>query len=376
MRLPVDVVRGEGIYLIDAFNRKYLSFAESINILGYSNSAVKRAISRQTNKLIHFTNELSPAEECLELGRRLAERGGSKRGAIFTCSGTEANEYALLEFGAREGALVVGIIGSYHGQLYFTGAITRGKSAGRVLLVKPDNEGMGKLEEALREASGNAVAIIEPLMVHAGIKMLPKEFIDFINKQRNANQLKVIVDEVYLSPAKAGSFYSHHVFGLTGDALTLGKSVGGGLPLGAIIPLGSARIWSPLGITATSQGGNRTACAAGLALLREVDRKGLIEHVKKTGESVAKLLRDEFEGLPGVKETRGIGFIHGIELDARVYKLAARKRLVERAAAHGLLVSLMGMRNEVVRLSPPLIATYHDWVNAVSVIKKALGEVL
>uniref|UniRef100_A0A7C1E247 Aminotransferase class III-fold pyridoxal phosphate-dependent enzyme n=1 Tax=Fervidicoccus fontis TaxID=683846 RepID=A0A7C1E247_9CREN len=376
MAIPVNIVSGEEVYLIDSSGRKLLSFAESINILGYSNREVKNAIESQVEKLIHYTNELSIFNECVALGKRYLKEANIEGGFIFTSSGSEANEYSLAELGARRKRKIVGIKGAYHGQLYLTGAITRGKQSRLVTIVPPDSRGIETIEKLLTTSSIPLVIIIEPLMIHAGIRSLPRDFLLFLNKLSINKQAIIISDEVYLSPGKTGYFYSFQAFGINPDLFTLGKSIGGGLPLGLIAFNNANRIESPLGITTTSQGGNRVSCVAGLALLEELHKKNVIENVRKNEEKITKLLRDELLGIKGVIETRGIGYIRGVQLDTSIFRRKWRTKIILESIKNGLLISLMGKDNDVIRLAPPLVATFEDWQKAVLIIKKVIKGML
>lgn len=376
MTFPIAIQRGEDVYLIDEDGRRYLSFAESINILGYGNSRIVNAIKRHTERLIHYTNELSVAKECVKLGRYYLEKAGLSGGFLYTSSGSEANEYALLEEGVRKKRPIVGIRGAYHGQLYLTGAITRGLGDGSVYLVDPNQEGLSKIEELQKKYGEPLVLILEPIMVHAGIVFHPREFLESVKRYASRGSALIIADEVYLSPGKTGYFYSHQAMGLKPNVITLGKSIGGGLPLGMILYDGLHNIKSPLGLTTTSQGGNRTACEAGLALLGELNGKEIIENVRKNGDIVGRRLREEFFNVRGVVETRGMGYIHGVQLDIRLLRLRRRREIVKSCISNGLLVSLMGKRDDVIRLAPPLTATLSDWEKAISTVKEAIRRAL
>lgn len=374
MVLPVDIVRGEGVYLLDATGKRYLSFAESINILGYSNEKIKNIMKTQIDKLVHYTNELSIFNECIALGKEFLKEANFEGGFIFTSSGSEANEYSLAELGANKKRQIIGIEGAYHGQLYLTGAITRKKPNELVTVVPPNDYGVEIIEKISLTSDEPVVIIVEPLMVHAGIKFLPKNFLLYLNKLSVNKKAIIISDEVYLSPGKTGFFYSFQAFGLKPDLFTLGKSIGGGLPLGLIVFNESCKIKSPLGIITTSQGGNRASCVAGLALLEELRENDVIWYVKKNGEAISKLLKDELQGLKGIIDTRGIGYIHGVQLDIKIFRKRLRDKIIIELIKKGLLVSLMGENNDVIRLAPPLVATLDDWEKAVSLIKLTIKD--
>lgn len=373
MALPVNLVRGEDVYLIDSEGRRYLSFAESINILGYSNETIKREMIDQIGTLVHYTNELSPYRECMELGESLLKEMGTEGGYIFTSSGSEANEYALSRLGVSSRRKIIGIRGAYHGQLHLTGAITNAKRMKEITLVSPDESGIDKIDGLLKQDM-KTVIIIEPLMIHAGIRPLPRYFVDYLSKLASSGASILISDEVYLSPAKTGFFYGYQSINLRPHVITLGKSLGGGLPLGAVLFTRDVGLTSPLGITTTSQGGNRTACRAGVALLKELRKMNLIERVRQNGERVRKLLTDELLPLKQVTDVRGIGYIYGVELEKKFVTSTNMNKIISESIRRGLLISLMGERNEVVRLAPPLVATLNHWERAVEILRDILSD--
>lgn len=358
---PIIVERGEGPYLVDENGVRYLDFAESINVLGFGRPELVQAISSQASRLVHYTSMLAWNKPCLNLSKRIAALTGVPRArVVFTCSGSEANEL-LLDHLLQEGD-VIAVRGAYHGLLTWTSFITLGKEHPNIHQIPPNTAGLHEARRLFREENISGV-IVETLMVHAGILPLPEEWLRELRELAHDNSAVFVVDEVYTGLGKTGALFSYQRLGFRPDVVTLGKSLGGGLPLGAVVyDSGLLEISAPGG-TSTSQGANTTACAAGSVLLDVLEREEIPSRVHDMEPIVAEVVREAAEKL-GAREARGRGFIWGIDMGDP----GTAGRLVERALERGVLVSTMGHRDEVVRLSPPLVVGLEEWRRAVEAL--------
>ncbi len=357
---PIIVERGEGPYLVDEHGRRYLDFAESINVLGFGHPQLIRAISTQAARLVHYTSMLAWNRPCLSLSKRLASLTGIPRARVaFTSTGSEANEL-LLDHLLEKGD-VIALRGAYHGLLTWTSFITLGREHPNIHQIPPGPAGLHEARRLFREENISGV-IVETLMVHAGIVPLGEDFLRELRDLAHDNAAVFVVDEVYTGMGKTGSLFSYQRLGFRPDAVTLGKSIGGGLPLGGIVyDSGVVELTRAPGGTSTSQGANTTACAAGNALLDILEEEQIPNRVLEMEPEIGRLLEEHLDVI-GAREARGRGFIWGLDTgDPGVARAA-----VERALERGVLVSTMGHRDEVVRLAPPLVVGLEEWRKAIS----------
>ena len=365
----LNVERGEGVCLIDSTGRRYLNFSESINVLGYSNKRLVECICSQVERLVHFTNMLAHNSPCRELAGRIVESVDMKSARlVYTSTGSEANEYVLSRLVER--GIVVGVKGAYHGLLTLTEKITLERETDRIKLIEASEEGVRRFRRLCSEGRVSGV-VLEILMVHAGVVPLEREFVLEVVEHAQNNNIAVVVDEVYTGLGKTGYWYAFQKYGLKPNAITLGKSLGGGLPLAAIVydeflkGLGKG---APGGVT-TSQGGNVTACRAGLCTFDILAEDGIVKRVRENERKIAALMQELLEHAQ-VRDVRGWGYIWGVELNSRKHA-----HMVSREAfKKGLLLTVMGHEDNVLRFSPPLTAGVSDWERAILMVKSILNS--
>ncbi len=369
----LEIDRGEGIFLYDKNGNRYMNFAESINLLGYSSPELIEAVCSQANKLIHYTNMIARNSPCIELAKRLLEKTGLKEPRIvYTATGSEANETALL-YSSKENPVIIGFKHSYHGLLYLTGYLTRGieKPEHNILIIDDaDPQALDRMEKILY--FNDTVIIVEAIRVHGGIKPLSEEAVRIINKAVQ-NGSTLIADEVYTGLGKTGCFYAYQRIGITPNIVTLGKTIGGGLPLGAVLFEKNLLKTMDTGGAITSQGGNVTACKTGYTLLNTIDREKLVEKTRLMEDKIGRLLA-EFKNYDFITDVRGYGFIWGIELDKNIAK-KMMKTIISKALDKGLIITPMGPMDEVIRLAPPLKASFSDWETAHNILDDVFHEI-
>ncbi len=358
----LTITSGKGIKLIDKNGRSYLNFSESINIFGYKKKELISAVCKQSENLLHFTNMLVMNPPCQRLAETLTEIifPEKKTKVIFTATGSEANEYVLSKM--IEKGRIVGIMGSYHGLLTMTKKITLKKPDKNIILIKPNDEGLDTLESEIRNHSVSSI-IIEPVMVHAGIVPLKESFLVRIQKIAKENNLKLIIDEVYTGFGKTGHMFSYEIYGIKPDIVTLGKSLGGGLPLGAVVGEITSLPETLHGSVTTSQGGNVLACSLGNTIIDLISKEKILEKVRQNSKQIMNML-EELEKHSIVREIRGIGYLWGIHLTNHNVALDISKKMLE----NGVLVTIMGEKDDVIRLAPPLTASLDDWERVIELL--------
>jgi len=363
----LTITSGEGIKLIDKNGRSYLNFSESINIFGYKKKELISTVCKQTENLLHFTNMLAINPPCQQLAETLTQIifHDKKTKVIFTATGSEANEYILSQM--IEKGRIVGIRGSYHGLLTITKKITLKRPDKNIILIDPNDEGLDKLESEIKKHSVSSI-IIEPVMVHAGIIPLRESFLTSIQKIAKENNLKLIIDEVYTGFGKTGHMFSYEIYGIKPDIVTLGKSLGGGLPLGAAIGVKDSLQETLHGSVTTSQGGNVLACSLGNTVIDLISKEKILEKVRQNSKQIMNML-EELEKHSIVREIRGIGYLWGIHLKNKNIAMNISKKMLE----NGVLVTIMGENDDVIRLAPPLTASVQDWGQVIELLDRVFS---
>ncbi len=380
-RLPVAFVRGEGVWLWDTEGRRYLDAVGGIAVcaLGHAHPAVAQAVAEQAAILVHTSNLYRiPAQE--RLAERLVALSGMDQ-AFFCNSGAEANETAIKiarllghERGLEAPAIVV-MEGAFHGRTLATLTATgaRKVQAGFEPLV----QGFVRVPygdlEAVRAVGLNRREIVavlcEPIQGEGGVVMPPPGYLVGLREVCDGHGWLLMLDEVQTGMCRTGRWFAFQHEGVTPDVMTLAKSLGNGVPIGACLARGAAAGLIRPGKHASTFGGNPLACRAALTVLDILEQGRLAERAAELGEALLERLRRALGGVPGVVEIRGRGLIIGVMLDRPCGEL------VERALGLGLLINVTAER--VVRLLPPLILSDAEAADLVerlgNVIRAFLG---
>lgn len=351
---PVALVRGEGTRVWDTEGHAYLDFygGHCVALLGHCPPRVVEAIRQQAGELLFYSNAVySPVRA--EAAAALAALAPEGLGRVFWCnSGTEANEAALKLARTTTGrSRVVAFRGGFHGRTLGSLAVTAGEGYRAPYQdILPDTTFVpfgweGAVEDAL--AGGDVAAIIlEPMQSMAGITEAPPRFYRALRDLCDRYGAALIFDEVQTGVGRTGAFtYGAHV-GVTPDLITLAKSLGAGVPVGAVLVSDAIAATVRPGDQGTTFGGGMLAMAAVGAALAQLADEGLMERAAV----LFRQLRDGLSGLDGVTEVRGRGCLIGLSLD----RPAAPVRTALREA--GVLVGSAG-RPDTLRLMPPLTTT-------------------
>jgi len=357
-RLPVEVVRGDGVFLYDRRGRAYLDFLSGIavNALGYRHPRVMERIAKQLERNAHLSHFFIQDIQ-LEFSRKLLKLSGFSR-VFLTNSGTESIEGLLKlvkKWGRQQGrGKIIAFQNSFHGRtlgaLSITGQEKYQKNF-RPLLpdvqILPFNDG-----RSLREAADEKTSAIflEIIQGEGGIRPVNREFVAEIKRAQNSGVL-IVADEIQTGAGRTGTFLAGEQFGLKPDLVAMAKAIGGGLPLGAFLVSEPFASVFDRGEHGSTFGGNPVACAAGLAVLEELADHGLLKQVAENGKYLgAKLaaLQQTFPRL--ITEVRGAGLMYGVQLAINA------PVCVELGLKEGIILNITG-GGSVLRLVPPLIIT-------------------
>jgi predicted acetylornithine/succinylornithine family transaminase len=364
-RQPVEFVRGEGARLWDAEGNEYLDFLCGISVtsLGHCHPRVVEAVREQVGRLMHTSN-LFYTEPAMRLAERLA--ASSLGGKVFFCnSGAEANEAAikLVRKAKRTGDVVV-VHGAFHGRTYGALSATpqESKQAPFAPLV-PGFRAVAPEPRALAQAvdGHTAAVVLEPIQGETGVHALSEELLQAARSACDEHGAALVFDEIQCGMGRTGTLWAYEQTGVTPDAITLAKALGGGLPIGALVTGPRlAEVLQPGDHGSTFAGGPVVAAAA-LAALELTDDPGLLAGVREHGA----ILAEGLERLPHVASVRGRGLMLACELDVEAPAVVRRALLEQR-----LVLNATGPTT--LRLLPPLTIGAQDIDEALRRLRAAL----
>lgn len=361
-RLNLEVERAEGVYIYDKDNNKYLDMYSgiSVNNLGYD-KGVATAIKKQVDKYIHLSNYFV-SEPTVNLAKLLVDNSFAAK-VYFSNSGTEANEGALKlcrKYGRSISAdkfEILSALNSFHGRT--CGGLTLTGQEKYQRDFKPLLSGVNYFEfnniESLRKSvNKNTCAVfLEIIQGEGGIIEVSQEFINEVVRLSKIYNFLIVIDEIQTGIGRSGDLFAFEKYNFNPDIVTLAKSIGGGLPLGAILVSERLEKVLKIGDHGSTFGGNPVACAAGEFILDKVVNTNLLDEVKEKSKYILDELekvKKEFPTL--IKEIRGRGMMIGIDVDENAIAIrdnALREKL------------LLNVTNKtVIRLLPPLCITYNE----------------
>jgi acetylornithine/N-succinyldiaminopimelate aminotransferase len=354
-------VRGEGSFLWDDAGKRYLDFIQgwAVNCLGHSPPVVAEAIAAQAKTLITASPAYYNAAS-LKLAKALVENSTFDQ-VFFANSGAEANEGAIKlarKYGSlyKNGAFeIVTFEGGFHGRTLATMSAS-GKKAFEPLF-EPKVKGFAKARlndiASVRELiSKNTVAVmLEPIQGEAGVWPATDQFLRELRALTQAHGLLLIFDEIQTGMGRTGKLFHYEHTGIAPDIMTLGKGIGGGAPLAALLATEEASCFEH-GDQGGTFNGNSLMCAAGLAVLEEVSKPEFLKSVVDSG----LFLEGELQRLSarhGLGEVRGRGLLLALDL-----KLPIGPALVAQALDKGLLLN--APQPDALRFMPALNVTREE----------------
>ncbi len=369
-RLPVTFERGEGPWLWDTEGRKYLDAVSGVAVcgLGHAHPAVAEALCAQAKKLVHTSNLYGIAHQ-EELAERLTALSGMDR-VFFANSGAEANEAAIKLarlHGHNKGIdapVIMVAESSFHGRTLATLSATgnRKVQAGFEPLVSgfvriPYND-VDAIRTVAKNSPNVVAVLVEPVQGEGGVNVPDPGYLSGIRELCDEHGWLMMLDEIQTGMGRTGRMFGFQHDGAVPDVITLAKALGNGVPIGACLARGAAAELFQPGSHGSTFGGNPLACAVGLAVVKEIEEKGLVTRAADLGDRIQTGLRDGLAGVEAVHEVRGRGLLIGIELDRPCGDL------VGRALEQGLLINVTA--DCVIRLLPPLVLSDAEADNLVA----------
>jgi 4-aminobutyrate aminotransferase len=402
---PLSIDRGEGSYVWDLEDNRYLDFFGGVltTMIGHSNPDVVAAVQAQAGKVMH-TSSLYLSEPMIELAEEIAAVSGIPDARVcFVTSGSEANDTAiLLATSYRKSNQVLAMRNSYHGRSFTNQAITSHSSwsstslsglsvnfvHGGYRLRSPFRElddiayteaCMDDLQQVLDMMTAGQVAclIAEPIQGVGGFATPPDGFFGAVEKTIANHGILFISDEVQTGWGRTGEhFWGYQAHDIVPDMITFAKGVGNGITLAGVVA--RAEIFDTIEVMSFSTfGGNPLSAAGGLATLRHVLEHDLQGNALRMGKRLVEGLTPAIEATPWIAELRGKGLMQAIETvqPGSVDPDSARAGAVlEGARRHGLLIGKGGLYGNALRIAPMLNVTEDEIDEGVAALTAAIEE--
>ncbi|HQQ74581.1 MAG TPA: aspartate aminotransferase family protein [Pseudomonadales bacterium] len=360
----LNFVRGEGVWLFDAQDKRYLDAISGIAVcgLGHSHPVVAATIAKQAATLVHTSNLYNiPQQE--KLGETLCQLSGMDK-VFFGNSGAEANECAikLARFyghsKAIENPVIIVMENSFHGRTLATLTATgnRKVQAGFEPLVQGFVRApYGDVEAITTIATNNpnvVAVLVEPIQGEGGVNIPADDYLNRLREICSQHDWLLMLDEVQTGNGRTGKYFAYQHNGILPDVVTTAKGLGNGFPIGACLAKGiAAELFQP-GNHGSTYGGSPLACATAQSVVDILLKENLIERAANLGAQLLEDFEKELASCDRVVAIRGKGLMIGIELKQEC------PNLVSDAAAQGLLINVTA--GKVVRLLPPLVLSDTD----------------
>lgn len=372
-RLPIVIERGKGVWLYDEDGKKYLDFVAGIavNILGYKNKKFIKALTAQAKRFNHCSN-LYYNKPQTELAEILVENSCFDK--VFFCnSGAEAVEAALKlsrKYGDEKRTEIIAMKNSFHGRTFGAISVTgQAKYQKGLSPLLPDilHADLNDIQSVKKLVNKKTCAIlVEPIQGEGGVICADKEFLQELRQLCTKNDILLIVDEVQSGIGRTGKLFAYEHYGIEPDIICLAKGLGNGFPIGAMMAKENVACAFSAGDHASTFGGNPLATTCGKVVLDELLKNKLLENAEKSGQYLIKKLNELKEKYPEIKDVRGLGLLAGVEFNSPV------KEIVENCQKRGLL--LIGAGLNVIRFVPPLIVSFKEINQAISIFETVLRE--
>jgi acetylornithine/N-succinyldiaminopimelate aminotransferase len=375
-RPPVVFVKGEGSFLWDHNGKRYLDFVQgwAVNCLGHSPPIVAEALASQAKLLLTPSPAFFNAPS-LELAKALTDCSCFDQ-VFFANSGAEANEGAIKlarKFGAlhRNGAYeIVTFEGGFHGRTLATMSAS-GKKAFEPLF-EPKVAGFPKaqlndLASVERAINAKTVAVmLEPIQGEAGVWPATEQFLRDLRELTSARGLLLILDEIQTGMGRTGKVFYYEHAEIEPDIMTLGKGIGGGVPLAALLATKAASCFEH-GDQGGTFNGNPLMCAAGAAVLHHVVSPTLLKLVADNGLYLEGELQ-RISARHGLGEVRGRGLLLALDL-----KMPIAGSIVTQAFEDGVLLN--APRPDTLRFMPALTVTRQEIAAMIDSLDAVLAKI-
>ena len=373
--LPIEIAYGQGSYLFDKNNKKYIDFTSGIgvNSLGYNNSEWKNSIISQLNNFQHLSN-IFTNNSTVSLAKKLCELSGMSK-VFFANSGAEANEcaiklarkYSFNKYGEGRGT-ILSLKQSFHGRTLATLTATGQDKFHNYFFPFPTGfnyvtaNSINDLKEKL--TSDVCAIMMEAIQGEGGVHPLDKNFVLETCKLAKEKDILIIFDEVQCGIGRTGTLFGYNHFNITPDIVTCAKGLGGGLPIGAVLCNDKLSDTFNPGDHGSTFGGNPVICSGSLSVLKQICNTDSYNQIILKGQLIQDTILNS--NLTSVKDVRGLGLMMGIEITGD------SSFIQKKALENGLLVLTAG--KNVIRLLPPLNTSIDNIKEGINILISTLKE--
>jgi 4-aminobutyrate aminotransferase len=404
---PLVIASADGCRITDAAGTTRLDFTAgwAVANLGYGNPRISQAVTSQFARTSFGTLTAMMNEPSALLAERLAGLmpGDFEKKVWYGLHGSDANDCLAklvpLATGRRR---MISFIGGYHGQTAGSAALSghtaQAKAGGGGNVIKipypdpyrpvlgadrdPAEAVLDYLENYILRTicppEDTAGIIVEPVQSDGGDIVPAPGFLQGLERICRRHGIMLLIDEVKIGFGRSGRMFAFEHSGITPDAVSLGKSMGAGMPISAVVGRRELLDVAPA-INMYTMAGNPVACAAALAHLDEIGRLGLAERAARTGGYLLGRLRELQQRHPLIGDVRGLGMMLGLEtVRDRATREPADKemaKIVYRAFELGLIVFYGGIYSNVMEITPPLVMTEDEVDEGIAVLDQAISEV-
>ena len=376
-RYDIVLDHGEGTYLFDTNNKKYIDFLAGIavNVVGHNYPPLVEAIANQAKKLIHCSN-LYYTQVQVEAAEKLKALSGLDK-VFFANSGAEANEGAIKL--ARkytttinpEKIQIISAVHSFHGRTIATLTATGQEKYHEGFGPLPegfDYVTYNKIDELETKMSDKTCAVmLEAIQGEGGVNVPDEDYLQKVRTLCDKYNAVLIFDEVQCGMGRTGTFFGCQQFNVKPDIATLAKGLAGGVPIGAFVATDKVAAAFHAGDHGSTFGGNPLACAASCVVLDEFLNGNLMENVKEVGAYFKEKLSIYLEKYPTlIKEVRGRGLILGMELTR------PGREIANECLEYGAIINCTA--GNVLRFIPALNITKAHVDELIAILDKVLPK--
>jgi acetylornithine/succinyldiaminopimelate/putrescine aminotransferase len=373
----IDVDRAEGIYIYDKSGKAYMDMISgvAVNNLGHGHPKIISAIKNQADKHLHVMVYGEFIQDApLAFARKLTSLLPEQLNCVYAVnSGTEAIEASLKLVKRVTGRTeLVSFRGSYHGSTHGSMSVSGNevkKQAFRPLL--PDVRFLqhNSMEDLTQITAKTAGVLIETVQGDAGVRVPSKEFLVALRQRCDEVGALLIFDEIQCGMGRTGSVFAFEKFNVVPDVLALGKALGGGLPIGAVVS-SHENLWeftyNPMLGHITTFGGHPLVCASANAFLEVLTTEIDFKEVERLGELLASIIGQSEE----IKEIRRSGMLFAFDMES----FERVEQVVNACLEKGLISFWFLSHPYSFRLSPPLTISEEEIVKAGTIILEAIKE--
>lgn len=375
-QLSVCLVKGKGSRVWDIEGKEYLDFFPgwAVSGLGHCHPMVSSAIKEQARKIIHISNNFLNMKQAL-LAKEICKNAFPAR-SFFCNSGAEAADGAIKfarKYGHDSGRYeIITMKQSFHGRTLAALTATGQEKVQKGFNPLPTGfkyAELNNLESVKEQMTEKTIAIfLEPIQGEGGVNVATQEFISALRKMCDERDMLLIFDEVQTGMGRTGKMFAYQHYGIEPDLMTLAKSLGSGVPIGAIVVNRRIKkeVFTP-GTHATTYGGNPLVTAAALAVFKAIKKERLLENTAKMGDYLGKRLEEMKKKFPKlIERVKGMALMRGLEL-----KIPGAG-ITTKALNKGLLINCT--QDKILRIMPALTINKKLLEKGLSILEGILEE--